>query len=106
MGRRIYFEEATTKIILSDSLTTRQIPDSSIDLIVTSPQYNLDISYKLTNDGMPYDEYLKFTKRWLKRCLAMVKDDGRLCLNIPLDKNKGGHQIVGADITKIAKEVG
>ena len=58
------------------------------------------------NDGIPYGEYLKFTKRWLKKCLSMVKDDGRLCLNIPLDKNKGGHQSVGADITKIAKEVG
>jgi site-specific DNA-methyltransferase (adenine-specific) len=27
-------------------------------------------------------------------------------LNIPLDKNKGGQQSVGADITRIAKEVG
>lgn len=106
MGRRVYFEEKNTRIILSDTLTTRQIPDKSIDLIVTSPPYNLDISYKSMDDGVPYDDYLKFTKRWLKKCLAMVKDDGRLCLNIPLDKNKGGHQSVGADITRIAKEAG
>jgi site-specific DNA-methyltransferase (adenine-specific) len=29
-----------------------------------------------------------------------------MCLNIPLDKNKGGHQSVGADIIEIAKKVG
>jgi len=29
-----------------------------------------------------------------------------LCLNIPLDKNKGGSNSVGADITKIAQECG
>jgi site-specific DNA-methyltransferase (adenine-specific) len=36
----------------------------------------------------------------------LAKDDGRFCLNIPLDKNKGGQQSVCADITTIAKEVG
>jgi len=35
-----------------------------------------------------------------------MKRDGRFCLNIPLDKNKGGHQSVGADLTTIAKEAG
>lgn len=29
-----------------------------------------------------------------------------MCLNIPLDKNKGGQQSVGADFTQIAKGVG
>jgi hypothetical protein len=24
-----------------------------------------------------------------------LRDDGRLCLNVPLDKNKGGQQSVG-----------
>jgi len=32
--------------------------------------------------------------------------NGRFCLNIPLDKNKGGQQSVYADITTIAKRVG
>ena len=36
----------------------------------------------------------------------MLKDDGRMCLNIPLDKNKGGQQSVGADITTICKKIG
>ena len=35
-----------------------------------------------------------------------IKDTGRLCLNIPLDKNKGGNKSIGSDITQIAKNIG
>ena len=38
--------------------------------------------------------------------LRLAQDDGRFCLNIPLDKNKDGQQSVGADLTTIAKECG
>ena len=49
---------------------------------------------------------LRFSKRWMKRCYGWLRDDGRFCLNIPLDKNKDGQQSVGADLTTIAKECG
>jgi site-specific DNA-methyltransferase (adenine-specific) len=42
----------------------------------------------------------------MTRCFGWLKDDGRFCLNIPLDKNKGGQQSVGADLTTIAKKIG
>ncbi|MST61573.1 site-specific DNA-methyltransferase [Peptostreptococcus anaerobius] len=100
------YKDNSSRIYLADTLTTTVIPDDYIDLIVTSPPYNLDIDYKSCADNQPYDEYLKFTNKWLKKCYRWLKQDGRMCLNIPLDKNKGGHQSVGADITTIAKEVG
>lgn len=106
MKNRKYFEEENATILYADTLTTRLIVEESIDLIVTSPPYNLNIDYKSCNDAQPYEEYLKFTKTWLKRCLKWLKNDGRMCLNIPLDKNKGGHQSVGPDIIEIAKKVG
>lgn len=106
MSSRVYFEEEKAKILLADTLSTRMIDDESIDLIVTSPPYNLDIAYKSFDDSLPYEEYLKFSKQWLRRCLRWLKEDGRMCLNVPLDKNKGGHQSVGADIIEIAKNVG
>ena len=79
---------------------------SSIDLIVTSPPYNLDIYYHSYKDDMSYSEYLEFSAGWLKKCHALAKEDGRLCLNIPLDKNKGGQRPVCTDITNIALKVG
>lgn len=93
-------------IINEDVLTTRAVPDATVDLIVTSPPYNVDIPYASHHDELTYAAYLEFSEAWLRRCLAFLKDDGRLCLNIPLDKNKGGQQSVGADLTTIAKHVG
>ena len=103
---RVFFEEPNAKIIYGNTLTTKFIEPESIDLIVTSPPYNLDIKYKSSSDRLPYDDYLSFTKQWLKRAYGWLKSDGRMCLNIPLDKNKGGHQSIGADVTEIAKKVG
>ncbi len=101
-----YFGTHSIRIYNEDILKTRKIESSSIDLVVTSPPYNVDVKYGDYDDGIPHDQYLVFTKEWLRRCLRFVRDGGRLCLNIPLDKNKGGQQSVYADITSIAKDVG
>lgn len=55
---------------------------------------------------MPYNVYLEFTYEWMKKAYVLLRDDGRFCLNIPLDKNKGGQQSVYADAVTIAKKVG
>lgn len=93
-------------IIHDDVLHTQAIRDSSIDLMVTSPPYNVDIPYNSHEDGAEYAEYLCWTESWLRRCFDWLKPDGRMCLNIPLDKNKGGQQSVGADITSISRKIG
>ena len=93
-------------LIHGDVLTTNEVWDESVDLIVTSPPYNVDIQYNSHDDDDDYLTYLDWTRRWLGRCYDWLKHDGRMCLNIPLDKNKGGQQSVGADITKIAKDLG
>jgi len=102
----LFFHTNSIWIYNTDILKTESITYNSIDLIITSPPYNVDIRYNSHNDTMSYGDYLLFTKRWLTRCYEFLKDDGRLCLNIPLDKNKGGQQSVYADITTIAKEIG
>lgn len=102
----LFFECEKIRIYNSDILNISSISDNSIDLIVTSPPYNVDIQYNSHNDSMDYENYLGFTKRWLKRCFDLLKNDGRMCLNIPLDKNKGGQQSVCADITCLAKSLG
>jgi site-specific DNA-methyltransferase (adenine-specific) len=106
IGEKIFFKTDSIHILNDDFLKTNAIEENGIDLIVTSPPYNVDIQYENYSDDIPYNEYLVFTKKWLAKCYNLVKDDGRMCLNIPLDKNKGGQQSVCADITTIAKEVG
>lgn len=101
-----YFETKTIKIYCADLLKIDIIKEDSIDLIITSPPYNVGIKYNPHDDTMTYKDYLSFTERWLAKCYKLTKEDGRFCLNIPLDKNKGGQQSVCADITTIAKRVG
>jgi site-specific DNA-methyltransferase (adenine-specific) len=102
----IFLKDGQTTIINDDLFRTRKIGRESIDLVVTSPPYNVDIQYNSHNDRSSYGEYLEFSGRWMKRCHSWLRSDGRFCLNIPLDKNKGGQQSVGADLTTIAKEAG
>ncbi len=109
---KIYFETRNgyIKIINDDFLTTNLIGENLIDLIVTSPPYNVDIHYNSFQDDIPYEKYLEFTEKWLTKAYSLMKSDGRMCLNIPLDKSKGrkgaGFQSVYADIVNIAKKVG
>ncbi len=93
-------------ILINEDFLKAKIDKATIDLIVTSPPYNLSIDYNTYDDEIAYEEYLQWTEKWLKKALQLVKEDGRMCLNIPLDKNKGGQQSVYADITTIAKKVG
>jgi site-specific DNA-methyltransferase (adenine-specific) len=76
------------------------------DLIVTSPPYNVGIDYNSNDDELTYEQYLDFSELWLKNCYCWSKTQARFLLNIPLDKNKGGHKSVGADLTLIAQKVG
>ncbi len=102
------FSTATEQlqIINEDILTTRAIESASVDLIVTSPPYNVDIQYNSHRDDITYDSYLDFSRAWLTKVFSLACSGGRLCLNVPLDKNKGGQQSVTADLTTIAKEIG
>ena len=90
-------------IIINDNIINLKIEKNTIDLIITSPPYNLDIQYQSNDDKLDYNEYLEFSEQWMKVCYDISKDDGRFCLNIPLDKNKNGHQSVYADLVDVAK---
>ena len=106
IDNKLYFQANEITIYNDNILTTNVIEKGSIDLVITSPPYNVSVKYNSHDDEMPYKDYLNFAREWLDKCCDLVKDDGRFCLNIPLDKNKGGQQSVCADITTIAKQVG
>jgi site-specific DNA-methyltransferase (adenine-specific) len=97
------------KIYHGDSLEIlKAFPSNSVDCIITSPPYNLDINYDGYKDNKNYIDYLEFTRKYLKLLFHVLKEDGggRLCLNIPIDANKFGRESIYSDILQIAKEVG
>jgi len=44
-------------------LGKRKHKTNSIDLIVTSPPYNVGIDYENSDDTISYEEYLKWTEK-------------------------------------------
>jgi site-specific DNA-methyltransferase (adenine-specific) len=101
-----YFRHKKSLLFKGDVLNADFFNKQFIDLIVTSPPYNVGIEYNSSNDELNYEQYLDFSKKWMKNCFDWSKPQARFCLNIPLDKNKGGNKSVGADLTKIAQSVG
>lgn len=84
-------------------------PENSIDLIVTSPPYGVGINYDVHNDDMEFDEYLDFSRRWITQAYRVLKDDGRIALNIPYEINrqkKGGRILMVSEVWNIMKEIG
>ncbi len=91
------------QIICGDSLKIMQeMPSESLDLVVTSPPYNLKNStgngmkdgrggkwenaalvngYSHHNDCMPHDEYAHWQKNCLKEMFRLIKEDGAIFYN-------------------------
>ncbi len=98
-----YPEDYINKIICGDAVEVMKgIPDESIDLVVTSPPYNLKNStgngmkdgrggkwknaalvngYSHYNDNMPHDEYVKWQREALAEMFRVIKNDGAIFYN-------------------------
>ena len=98
-------------IIHGDSLDVmKRLPSGSIDLIVTSPPYNLKNSsgngmkdgrggkwqnaslingYQEHNDNMPYDEYCEWQRQCLTEMLRLIPEDGAIFYNHKWRVQKG-----------------
>lgn len=102
----LYFQDKNITLYQGDSTNPNLFDGEFIDLIVTSPPYNVGINYNSSDDEGNYQDYLEFNHKWMSNCYNWSKKQARFCLNIPLDKNKGGNRSVGADLTRIAQEIG
>lgn len=91
------------KILCGDCLSVmKELPDESIDLVVTSPPYNLKNStgngmkdgrggkwanaklvqgYSDHDDCMPHSEYVEWQRKCLLEMMRLVKDDGAIFYN-------------------------
>lgn len=99
------------KIICGDCISEmKKMPDESIDLVVTSPPYNLKNSsgngmkdgrggkwanaslingYSHYNDNMPHDEYADWQRNCLNEMLRLIKEDGAIFYNHKWRVQKG-----------------
>lgn len=103
-------ENFTGKILNGDCIEVmKTIPEGSIDLLVTSPPYGVNIAYDVHDDDMTPEQYLKFTKEWMTEAYRVLKDDGRIALNIPYEINrqeKGGRVFLVSEVWQTMKQIG
>lgn len=100
----IFPQDFENKIVCGDCLDImKQMPDQSIDLVVTSPPYNLSIrktfgntqewkgkwnksklqskGYDKHDDYMPEPKYIAWQKSVLAECFRLIKNDGAIFYN-------------------------
>ena len=72
------------------------LPDGSIDLVVTSPPYNLGISYRSFDDTAGRGEFLEWCRAWATEVKRVLTDDGSFFLNVGASPSNPllPHQIV------------
>lgn len=51
---------------------------NSVRLIVTDPPYNLNKDYGHTHDNLEFNEYLDFSRSWLREAYRVLSDDGAI----------------------------
>ena len=68
---------------LADCLEVfQQLGPESVDVIVTSPPYNLGIAYNRYQDTMSSADYLAWTDKWIASAARVLRSDGSLFLNV------------------------
>jgi site-specific DNA-methyltransferase (adenine-specific) len=60
----------------------RLLPEDSVDVVMTSPPYNLGINYSKFNDTMKRGAYLAWAGVWAREIYRVLKPQGSFFLNI------------------------
>ncbi len=61
-----------------------EMPDNSIDIIITSPPYNFGLDYKEDEDqdAIHWSHYFSKLNRIWGECFRILKPAGRICVNV------------------------
>jgi site-specific DNA-methyltransferase (adenine-specific) len=71
------------KIFLEDCLSgMKKLSDKMIDIVVTSPPYNIGINYNNYKDNKNIKDYLAWLEAIFIECKRVLKDDGHLWVNM------------------------
>jgi len=89
-----FSKENNATLYLGDCIDfLRQIPDKSIQLIVTSPPYNIGKEYETKLD---IQEYVSQQSQVIDECVRVLKNEGSICWEIGNYVNNG--EIIPLDI--------
>jgi len=70
------------RIFCADARHMADVPSGSVQLVVTSPPYNVDKDYTDHNDDLGLDDYLAMLDAVWRECYRVLAPGGRLCVNV------------------------
>lgn len=75
---------AEIRLVMDDCISGMRnyLDTGSVDVVVTSPPYNLGINYSDYDDTASRDEYLGWMNEWAGEVERVLSDDGSLFLNV------------------------
>ena len=83
------------KIVNGDRMKLlKKLKNNSVQLIITSPPYNIGKSYEVK---IPLKDYLKEQKKTLKECVRVLKETGSICWQVG-NFIKANSEIIPLDI--------
>jgi site-specific DNA-methyltransferase (adenine-specific) len=77
------------------------LPAKSVDIVSTSPPYNLGIAYNTYRDNKPRQEYLSWLDRVFTAVKHCLKDEGHFWLNVGYSNVDPW---VGMDVAQVARD--
>ena len=69
-------------IICGDARAMAALPDGSVQLVVTSPPYNVAKDYSDHDDNLSLDAYVGLLNAVWRECYRVLVPGGRLCINV------------------------
>jgi site-specific DNA-methyltransferase (adenine-specific) len=74
---------SSARFYLCDCLDLlKHLDPASVDVIITSPPYNLGVRYNKYDDSLPQADYLRWTTEWVTAAARVLRPDGSLFLNV------------------------
>jgi len=78
----VAFEFPEGRIVCGDSRDMAEVQDESVQLVVTSPPYNVSKDYADYRDNRPLEEYLNFLDEVWRECYRVLCPGGRVAINV------------------------
>jgi len=72
------------RLVCGDALEVldRRVEPGSVDVIVTSPPYNIGVKYDAYDDTIPRESYLDWVDAWSAKLAAALAQEGSFFLNL------------------------
>ncbi|GBQ06253.1 DNA-methyltransferase [Saccharibacter floricola] len=75
LGRHILYRADCARVL-------KRLPSKSVDVVITSPPYNLGLAYRSYKDRLSEEDYLAWMEGVCAQISRVMRDDGSFFLNI------------------------